>query len=93
LARRVLATNHRITAIEAEAWGLADAIDDAPLDRALEMARAATTFQAGSMGTTRRLLADRDRIEADLEAERAAFVEQIATPRIRPSMGRLGVCQ
>jgi 2-(1,2-epoxy-1,2-dihydrophenyl)acetyl-CoA isomerase len=85
-AGEVLMRNQTISAEQAVAWGLASRV--VPADRireeALKVARELAAMKAGSIGHTKAILgpACHD-LEARLEAERARFVQQIATEEAR----------
>jgi 2-(1,2-epoxy-1,2-dihydrophenyl)acetyl-CoA isomerase len=80
-AAEVLILNRTIGAEQAVAWGLASRI--IPADRirqeALETAAAIAAMKPGSIRRTKRLLSSRGSCAERLEAERRAFVEQIAS--------------
>lgn len=82
-AAAALLLNRSIRAEEAVAWGLANEIvaAEALQEAAAVAARKIAAYPAGTMGAAKRLLwGDRAQLAADLEAERARFVELIAAP-------------
>jgi enoyl-CoA hydratase/carnithine racemase len=82
----ILMHNRTITAEEAVAWGLASRLVPAERIReeALNAAQEIAAKKPGSIGHTKRLLGTAlGDIRAGLEAERAHFVQQIATPEAR----------
>lgn len=82
-AAAALLLNRSIRAEEAVAWGLANEIvaADALQEAAAAAARKIAAYPAGTMRATKRLLwGDRLELAADLEAERARFVELIVAP-------------
>lgn len=81
-AAAVLMLNETISAEQAVEWGMAHEMvePDEIRDAALMAARRIAGMKPGSVAHTRRLLfLDRDDIAARLEAERAHFVEHMAT--------------
>jgi 2-(1,2-epoxy-1,2-dihydrophenyl)acetyl-CoA isomerase len=81
-AAAVLMLNETITAEQAVDWGMAHetVTADTIRDAALRTAQRISQMKPGSIAHTRRLLfLDRDEIAARLEAERAHFVEHMAT--------------
>jgi enoyl-CoA hydratase/carnithine racemase len=82
-AAAALLLNRSIRAEEAVAWGLANEIvaADALQETAAVAARKIAAYPAGTMRAAKGLLwGDRLQLAADLEAERARFVELIAAP-------------
>lgn len=82
-AAAALLLNRTVRAEEAVAWGLANEIVPAGelAEKAETAARRIAASPVGTMQAAKRLLwGDRDRLAAGLEAERARFVELIATP-------------
>lgn len=82
-AASALLLNRSIRAEDAVAWGLANEIVAAETlqEAAAAAARKIASYPAGTMRAAKRLLwGDRDRLAADLEAERVRFVELIAAP-------------
>lgn len=83
-AAAALLLNRTVRADDAVAWGLASEVVAA--DRLQAAAAAAANkiaaYPVGTMRATKGLLRrDRDRLAADLEAERSRFLELIATPQ------------
>jgi 2-(1,2-epoxy-1,2-dihydrophenyl)acetyl-CoA isomerase len=75
--------NRTVRAEEAVAWGLASEIvaADALAERAADAARKIAAYPRGTMRAAKSLLwGDRALLAADLEAERARFVELVAAP-------------
>ena len=82
-AAAALLLNRSIRAEEAVVWGLANEIvaAEALHEAATAAARKIAAYPAGTMRAAKRLLwGDRAQLAADLEAERARFVELIASP-------------
>jgi enoyl-CoA hydratase/carnithine racemase len=82
-ATAALLLNRTVRAEEAVAWGLANEIVAADVlqDRAASAAQKIAAYPAGTMRAAKRLLwGDREQLAADLEAERARFVDLIAAP-------------
>ncbi|MDP1612004.1 MAG: enoyl-CoA hydratase/isomerase family protein [Sulfuritalea sp.] len=82
-AAAALLQNRSIRAEEAVAWGLASEIvaADALPESVAAAARKVAAYPVGTMRAAKRLLwSDREQLAADLEAERARFVELIAAP-------------
>lgn len=82
-AAAALLLNRSIRAEEAVAWGLANEIvaAEALHEAAAAAARKIANYPAGTMRAAKHLLwGDRAQLAADLEAERAHFVELIAAP-------------
>lgn len=82
-AAAALLLNRSIRAEEAVAWGLASEIvpADALQARAAKAAHKIAAYPVGTMRAAKRLLwGDRAQLGADLEAERALFVELVAGP-------------
>jgi 2-(1,2-epoxy-1,2-dihydrophenyl)acetyl-CoA isomerase len=82
-AAEILMHNRTITAEQAVAWGLASRIVPAECirDEALNTAQEIAAQKPGSIGHTKRLLGMAlGDVTAGLKAERARFVQQIATP-------------
>ena len=82
-AAAALLLNRSVRAGEAVAWGLATEVVAAGQlqETATAAARKIAAYPAGTMRTVKTLLrCDRDRLAADLEAERRHFLELIATP-------------
>ncbi|MBI3095436.1 MAG: enoyl-CoA hydratase/isomerase family protein [Rhodocyclales bacterium] len=82
-AAAALLLNRSICAEEAAAWGLANEIvaAEALQEAAAAAARKIAAYPAGTMRAAKGLLwGDRAQLAADLEAERARFVELIAAP-------------
>ncbi len=80
-AAEALLLNRSIRAEEAVSWGLANEIvpADALHDEAAKAAGKMARYPLGTMRAAKRLLwGDREQLAADLEAERAHFVELIA---------------
>jgi len=78
-----LLLNRTIRAEEAVAWGLANEIvaAEALPESAAAAARKVAAYPVGTMRAAKHLLwGDREQLAADLEAERARFVELIAAP-------------
>lgn len=85
-AAAVLMQNHRITADEALAWGLANRIvaGDQIRPEALQVAQDIAGKKAGSVQHTKRLLlGDLGDVARRLEEERRRFGQQIVTPEAR----------
>jgi enoyl-CoA hydratase/carnithine racemase len=81
-AAEVLLRNRTITAEQAVSWGLAGRVvpADSIRDEALTVAQEIATLKPGSTGYAKRLLGRFDGdLAARLEAERAHFVEQVAS--------------
>jgi 2-(1,2-epoxy-1,2-dihydrophenyl)acetyl-CoA isomerase len=88
-AARVLFRNESIDAAAALAWGLATEIvpSDQIEERAVTVALEIAALKPGSTASSKRLLHhDLDDVAARLEAERAAFVQQILTPEAQKGM-------
>jgi 2-(1,2-epoxy-1,2-dihydrophenyl)acetyl-CoA isomerase len=82
-AAAALLLNRTVRAEEAVAWGLANEVVPANelREKAEAAARRIAASPAGTMRAAKRLLwGDRDRLAADLEAERARFVELVGEP-------------
>ncbi|MDO8789074.1 MAG: enoyl-CoA hydratase/isomerase family protein [Sulfuritalea sp.] len=85
-AAAALLLNRSIRAEEAVAWGLANEIvaADGLLEEASKAARKMAGYPQGTLRAAKRLLwGDRGQLAADLEAERARFVELIVGPAAR----------
>jgi 2-(1,2-epoxy-1,2-dihydrophenyl)acetyl-CoA isomerase len=83
-AAAALLLNRTIRAEEAVAWGLANEVVAAGdlQETAATAARKIAAYPAGTMRAAKALLrGDRERLAADLEAERRRFLELIATPQ------------
>lgn len=83
-AAAALLLNRTIRADEAVAWGLANEVVAAAElpGAAAAAARKIAAYPAGTMRAAKALLrGDRERLAAELEAERKHFLELIATPR------------
>ena len=82
-AAAALLLNRSVRAEEAVAWGLANEVVAAERlqETAIAAARKIAAYPVGTMRAAKALLRlDRDRLAADLEAERRHFLELIATP-------------
>lgn len=85
-AASVLLLNRTVRADEAVAWGLANEVVAAEQlqETANAAARKIAAYPAGTMRAAKALLRnDRERLAADLEAERRRFLELIDTPQAR----------
>ena len=82
-AAAALLLNRSVRAEEAVAWGLANEVVAAwqLQETALAAARKIAAYPAGTMRAAKALLRrDRERLAAELEAERRLFLELVATP-------------
>lgn len=85
-AAAALLLNRTIHAEEAVAWGLANEVvaADELHGATIAAARKIAAYPAGTMRTAKALLrGDRERLAADLEAERSSFLELIAMPQAK----------
>lgn len=90
----VLVHDRRVEASQLREWGLVSEVVPGAelLPRARAIAAHTTSLRPGAQGAARRLLArdaeaqDRDGLAARLEAERRAFVAQVATDEAREGM-------
>lgn len=85
-ARAIQVLNQRVTADEALALGLVQAVADDPVACIDTWLAALAVLQPGSIAATKRLIADLPALERGLEAERAAFLERIETEEVRSGM-------
>jgi len=87
-AREIQLLNRRVSADEALAMGLAQAVADDPASVAADWLATLGTHVPGAMAVAKRLTTDLPALEAALEAERAAFVARIETGEVRAGMAR-----
>jgi len=87
-ARRWMILDTRISADEAVALGLADAVTPHPSAKIDAWLAAILAQDAGTVADVRRLTTDLPALHHALEAERAAFVARIDTPSARHRMAR-----
>ncbi len=78
-AAEILLTNQTISAEQTVAWGIANRVVDDVQREARAIAESIAEKKAGSVRRAKRLMWDGDELAARLDAERAQFVEQIAT--------------
>lgn len=87
-AREIQLLNQRITAAQALAMGLAQAVSDDPPAVTDDWLGRLRGHVPGAMAITKRLTIDLQALETALDAERAAFVERIETDEVRDGMAR-----